>query len=322
MNGRRAKRWRRKNARRVEAAAKKSQSEGHSCIGADQVKFGHHVVALVDFVGQSSELEKWNYLPTHEGELQEFIRAAKASYGRIETWRSEFEKYFQMFVSGYEIPTGAIRGVPDGGLSLRDFHKIELKFMRFSDTIVVYSPLVNQNGYLNVTNICACITVTGTLLLASLAARQIPFRGAIEIGMAAELGGGDLYGPALARAHHCESKVADYPRVVVGPDLIQLLNDLRENQDQFGPERVNRGTADLCLQMLAQDDSGNWFVDYLNDAMVGPFTNPTQKENSYSLAYKFILDESDRFRAEGNECLLRRYGRLVDYFKSRGVIGA
>jgi hypothetical protein len=50
-----------------------------------------------------------------------------------------------------------------------------------------------------------------------------PIRGGIELGLAMDIDNDDIYGPALARAYTLESKVAQYPRIVIGEELILYL---------------------------------------------------------------------------------------------------
>lgn len=61
--------------------------------------FGQHVVALIDLLGQSSELAKWDFVPTSNSEMERWLTAVKSSMGRVIQWREEFEKqlarYFQ-----------------------------------------------------------------------------------------------------------------------------------------------------------------------------------------------------------------------------------
>ena len=46
-----------------------------------------------------------------------------------------------------------------------------------------------------------------------------PLRGGIDVGLGLEITADEVYGPALERAHYLESRLADYPCVLVGDEL-------------------------------------------------------------------------------------------------------
>jgi len=148
-------------------------------------------------------------------------------------------------------------------------------------------------------------------------ALKTPFRGAIEIGVAARFPQADLYGPALAKVHDLESKVAQYPRIIVGPTLIDYLNAQVRKPENDLPSRVNRGLAKLCLSLLSEDADGLWIIDYLGQA----FTDLGRQEGWQEIrkmAFSFVLGEFERFRREDPDKLGKRYERLVAYYCSRG----
>ena len=43
------------------------------------VVFGPHIVALIDFLGQSSELAKWDFYPDTDGKMAEWLLAVARS---------------------------------------------------------------------------------------------------------------------------------------------------------------------------------------------------------------------------------------------------
>jgi hypothetical protein len=55
-------------------------------------------------------------------------------------------------------------------------------------------------------------------------------RGGINTGIAGEFFTGEIYGPALADVYYLESRIADYPRIVVGDQLYLFLEDLVKSQ--------------------------------------------------------------------------------------------
>ena len=281
----------------------------------DQITFGHHVVALVDFVGQSSALAKWDFLPDSPAAMGKFVDAARDTYGRIMAWRDLFERTFALWLpeSG---PQEWATQTPDGGASLREFQETSIEFSHFSDTIVVHSPLENAHGHLSLHGTCAFIFTCGNLMLASLSQGSV-FRGAIEVGMAVRFPEADLYGPALAKAHYLKSKVADYPRIVIGPSLIEYLHAHASNAEKSGIACANRSMANLCLGLLARDTDDCWIVDYMSDEFARLDTNREGLEVLRTAALEFVEAELARFQAADDRVLIDRYKRLAAYFRTR-----
>ncbi|MGD0870142.1 MAG: hypothetical protein ABSB88_11365 [Bryobacteraceae bacterium] len=67
-----------------------------------------------------------------------------------------------------------------------------------------------------------------------------------------------LFGPAVVRAYELESKIAIYPRIVVGKEV---LDELKE---QTGARAGGRpGEGENALSLLREGDDGQFYIDYL-----------------------------------------------------------
>jgi hypothetical protein len=79
-----------------------------------------------------------------------------------------------------------------------------------------------------------------------------------------------IFGPALIRAYELERGVASYPRIILDSRVLDRLAD--------SPELCIPGVADqiksLCT-VLARDNDGTWFVDYLQATMHELASQPT-----------------------------------------------
>jgi len=282
--------------------------------------FGRHVIALIDFLGQASELEKWDSAPGTAAQMTAWRLAAQNSLGRVLMWREEFGKRFTQFRA--EIDRLAEQSSNGQPLEVRrkfdQYRKTPLDTAHFSDSLIFYSPLQNEHGYWQVTNVASMVATCGMLMLAALATK-VAFRGAIEVGMLGRFPTGDPYGPALSKAHHLEAKVADYPRIIVGPDLLSYLDATIRNPDTDGPAQVNRDVAAICREFIAQDTDGCWIVDYLSEKLAGSTAGSALRHQVLSEARAFVQAEIERFTKEGNDKLAKRYERLLAYFRSRGI---
>lgn len=93
---------------------------------------------------------------------------------------------------------------------------------------------------------------------ADLASVGILMRGGIAFGDVS-IGHNIVYGPAFIAAYDLESKFANYPRIVVSPDLISEIK-INENRN---PASVDISEElDITKRRLRRGDDGIWFIDY------------------------------------------------------------
>jgi hypothetical protein len=294
--------------------------------GSDRMAmFGPHVVTLIDFLGQSAALLDWDYTPTSVSPADTWVRAVRDTMGRVTMWRDEFEKRFRDFQAEMDALADqhSIGQPPTLREQFDEYRRTSLYTGHFSDTLIFYSPLQNEHGYWQMSNVCRMIVTSGALMLAALNAKTV-FRGAIEVGMLTRFPPdsagrpGDPYGPALAKAHQLESKVADYPRIVVGPGVLSYLDAVERTAAAEPAIRAIQALVPQCRTYLAQDRDGCWIVDYLNDAFANARGDPAGWRKLQADGLTFVEAELGRFRREHNQKLAHRYERLVAYFHSRG----
>jgi hypothetical protein len=297
------------------------------------VTFGHHVVALIDFLGQGNELANWDFYPASKEESKHFMSAVVRNWEHLSLWRETFKHCFLWAaMECHKLPL-LLELLPSAAQTeLRQARKFSYRIMHFSDTIIFYAPLQNEHGYWQTDIIWGLLFVCGSSLLEALSRRTV-FRGAIEVGMAAQFEGSDFYGPALAKAHYLESKVAEYPRILVGPTLLDYLHIKRYPQNDEGDAisddylsisaRMNRFIAERCMGILFEDADGQWIVDYLGDTFMSVLGDAAPQRELQQLALAFVTSQVDRFRRKEGELgteekLADRYERLRAYFCSRG----
>lgn len=278
--------------------------------------FGPHAVALIDFLGQSSELAKWDFVPSTIAETAVWVPAVRNTMGRVLQWRKQFETGFQAYSQSLRKYEEQFSQAESRG-QLDRFRQTVIAHQHFSDTLIFYSPLYNEHGYLQTSNVAAELFMCGALLLAALNAKTV-FRGAIGIGLLSRFPTGDPYGPALAKVHHLESKVADYPRVIVGPGLLAYLDATIKSSDKTGPAQANQAVAAECYRHIARDTDGCYIVDYLNDTFANTGGNAVDWRKMQADGFAFVQSELARFSSSGDSKLEKRYQRLQAYFVLRG----
>lgn len=281
------------------------------------VLIGVHVVTLIDFLGQKSKLSKWNSMPKTETEKKQFLAALHESVGTIVRARENFKKKFHCWQEARELTQNMTDTFPDGGQALREYLETSIAFDHFSDTIVVYSPIVNRHDQANANTILAHVVTAGALLLEAVSQGDV-FRGAIEIGMAAQHPKIGIYGPVLSAVHDLESCIAKYPRIIVGRGLCEYLSRHFENGEDSKQASLNREIAGRCLQLLGEDRDGNKVIDYMGDAFGELAPKKLAWRKLRADAHAFARRELERFTKNGDSKLKKRYEQLVEYNRSRG----
>ena len=144
-------------------------------------------------------------------------------------------------------------------------------------------------------------------------ARRHPVRGAIDIAWGVEFPHGGLYGPVVANAYELESKVARYPRIVVGQRVVDFLETYVSNSSDDPFMLANRMWAELCQGMLFKDVDGCWIVHYLGNAFQYSVTHTTHSY-LHDKARAFVADQLEEHRKLLNSRFATRYNQLLNDF--------
>lgn len=137
------------------------------------------------------------------------------------------------------------------------------------DSVVVHAPFETKLAQLNFM-LLQRLMVTTCLAFPAMLVDGIPLRGAIEVGYAAALDDGDLYGPVVAEAFGLE-RVAGWPRVAVGPRLLNLLDDVSARQSDGVPGELARSVAQACNRYIARGTEDCAFLDFANGDLIHEF---------------------------------------------------
>jgi len=286
--------------------------------------YGYYLVAFIDILGQKEAFQGINSVPAEgEGDLKEKLyKAHEQTVLFLEGFQEAFNDLFNIISKGTE----SKMKVPDTfKKQFNEMRKVTLKHKRFSDCIEAFVPLQTDKYHMNAVNgVHAVIMSCGAMLLLSLS-HEKAFRAGIEVGLGTELENGEVYGPALFKAYNLESKIAQYPRIVIGPELINYLINLSKKNPQMpnqDPKDIEQCkiTADKCLKMIMKDFDGHSIVDYLGDELKKYLTNPsvnytTTYEEKFERASKFVEEEYQKRKKMEDSKLALRYNLLFNYFK-------
>lgn len=287
----------------------------------DSISFGYYLVALVDVLNQKEDLRALSTFPQNPSKESRFIEAAKRTVGVIEKVRSAFGGFFDAYQDvvsmDYSLPdlSDEQRKVVDAINTRESPH-----FQMFSDTMIIYQGVLDRNKKPSPRPVYTFFGVCMSVMLASLASR-VAIRGGVDVGLGSECWEGEIYGPVLANAHHLESKVAQYPRIVLGAGLVSYLRSFLEPRKDNVLGDWNKTIAEICLEMIMVDPKGVPCLDYLGMGARRAFTTAADGiSKDIERALVFITSEHDRFQDAGNEKLALRYGELRAYWESRSKL--
>lgn len=152
--------------------------------------------------------------------------------------------------------------------------------------------------------------------LTSLAAKH-PLRGGLEVGWGTTLMPSEVYGAGLVRAYKLESEIAEYPRVVMGSEILEYLDVVQRQHPTtlFGRNAIQ--TVEHCKRFLVRDNDGQFMLDFLGDAFREVASRVPGIEETIGDAYAFVRGTYDQFEAEGPPKLAGRYQRLKEYMEGR-----
>ena len=135
--------------------------------------------------------------------------------------------------------------------------------------------------------------------------------------MATEFFKGEIYGSVLRCAYLLEQHVAQYPRVVVGPQAMSFLQEIASGVGNTGVDRLNKSVAKDCLSAIAIDEDGTPFVDFLGDHVHNLLRGEQMPVELVKQGYEFVKKEHERFKQSQNHKLALRYALLRRYYEAR-----
>ena len=284
---------------------------------ASKLDIGYYVVAFIDLLGQQEHLRALSDLPNKEdpAQMDAFRAALKQTYGVVTGMRQSFQSFFNSY-SHRQISQSDLNQLTlEQRKQYDELTNNPIQFQRFSDSMVIFLSLRTDRFKLPTGGIFGVLGAAATSFLCGLAAGH-PIRGGIELGVAMEMTKGEIYGAALARAYALESKVAVYPRIVLGKELIQYLQLTLKKKPLDIYASVGRQMAQCCLDMIAIDDDGHPFLDYLGSGFKQHIAAKLNVE-VITRAYQQVLKHSENYQREHNTSLAFRYTLLRNYFETR-----
>lgn len=276
-----------------------------------EVRFGDYLIGYFDVLGQSNRLLEFSKAPP---EREDAIQHLKQTVGVILGVRRCFEQYFEAEEElSASLPLDA-RGI---------LNHAGLVHWGFSDTYIVAVALRGDDQMSAVIySIYRTICAASLTWLVSLS-RGHPLRGGIEIGPAADIGPAEVYGPALVEAHRLESRIAEYPRIMVGPRCLRLLQDVAHRDvAHHGSLMGARTLSRSCLRLLCEIKNEHAMLDSLGADFLTIIQNKEQTRSTFQRAHEYVSARLRQAEVDEDAKLTSRYQTLQRYFRRSAAAAA
>jgi hypothetical protein len=279
----------------------------------DKLLFQHYLLVFVDILGQRRSLREIKDLPTNDTEKEGFIKKLQETIGKVDVLRGAFREFFETTES-HTPDTSLVP--PQHRAEFIASQKSEAYFYGFSDSIIIAVPLMNDNENCTAINgvYSAFMATCGISLIAL--STNVALRGGLDVGVATQIEGREIYGPALERAYFLESNLAEYPRLLIGKELFTYLNWVENQQCKTRLGEIARSMAKFCREMIVQDTDGRLMLDFMGERAREAADNSLTAEVVKS-ARDFVISRYKGHSEVENHKLSSRYFRLLRYINSR-----
>jgi len=205
----------------------------------------------------------------------------------LANWRRDsFKSYFD----------GAASHIPDINLVSPEHRnvfiesqKTDVGYYGLSDAIVIAVPLKGENENCTAINsVFSAFAATCGIALVSLSV-GIPARAGIDVGVATQIDR-EVYGPALERAVHLENRLAEYPRLIVGRELLSYLDWIESQKFQTRFGEIASIIGGMCRKFIVQDTDGRLMLDYLGKNVKEAFCDKIDRD-IVAKAWNFVNEQ-------------------------------
>lgn len=272
-------------------------------------------VGFFDLLGQREKLKDLVLRPGDRMD-SEYGRRYAQLVAPVEQHRNLFEKAIaaaRARWNGYQAPEQldeSLRG------DLARLMSQQLQMHAFSDSVVLWTPLSVGTVEPQVAGLMELVTCAATVSLSLLAAKTT-LRGGITVNVGSILPSGAFYGPVLGEAVHAESKVADWPRVILDEHACTFLSNARAMPLDNPLRLANRHVADECASLLFTCGDGLTCVDSFGPKFVGAPGDPLREAAPFKQGLDWLRAELIHFRESGNAKLEKKYRKLIEHIDAR-----
>ncbi len=266
---------------------------------------GNYVVAYINLIGKREQIAELKKLPKSKNEKIEYIKSIIWVRGVL----SGLDTFPDDFVNGEE---EIEEDNPEAEVirNIKNSISCPIRKQRLPDGLMLFVPLYDERKRVSaIEKIYNLLLLCASINLLSFVA-NCPIRGGIEIGIGCELYKNELYGPVIKDAYDLESKIAQYPRIVVGGKLEDYIN----RYGDYEISTIDNSYTQKCTELFRKDPDRHKILHYLGKC----FRRETEGkiENKYfKEAFTFVKIKHHKYTYDGDNELAERYHRLLKYFE-------
>lgn len=281
--------------------------------------YGFYLVVFLDLLGQREKIKALHgKLGTGQinSEKKEFIKILRDSAGTVMRFRNGLAQFFETYLDD-EISDGFPQEHLEKYNKLRK--RTEIKIRSFSDSTVIWIPvqMKDEFEFAHVLNsIHGVLNAIASMMLTNFS-QGFLFRGGLDLEGGLEIDEDEIYGPGLLEAYYLESKLAKYPRVLIGKGLMDFLEHVLSVK--FTDDNLRRYCNEmikLCRSLIVNDQDGLPMIHFLGPSMLNLFENPKERKNFYEETLvplgTFIQENEIIFKMDNS--LGPRYKNFLNYY--------
>jgi hypothetical protein len=277
--------------------------------------YGFYCVAFLDILGQRRKLLQLAPVPTKDDET---TRLLSETAGNVIRLRRRLAACFEAFGK----PTLYLSMLPPDARERILNARQSLRSRSIGDSIIMeISFLGDEDGCASMIGVYGCIASCCFLHLVGLSTK-CPIRGGIDMGLGiniSERGDPEVYGPVLGNAYNLESKLADYPRILVSNELIGYLEQTAGLPQTTPLGKLANYLAAECKQFITIDTDGKPMLDFLGQKMA-TLSTLEERQYQFSRINECIAEQKQMAQSENDSQLLIRYDRLAAYVEKRSAL--
>ena len=213
------------------------------------------VTAFVDLLGLSNALEALDRIVDEDLEEPSARPIVQTSIGRVLRFRALFDTAFNEMSSRKEKQP---KGLPEDLVGLwKQSLESDVRISHFSDCALINVIVQRRNLLATARGMIHLCSSLGYACLRMMAEGQL-VRGGIDTGVAiAPDGEQEVLGSGLVHSYGLECRVAEDPRICIGPRFLGLLSAMTPPSDAREPESlVLRRNLDVIRSFLIGDLDG------------------------------------------------------------------
>jgi hypothetical protein len=282
------------------------------------------MVAFLDLLGYRQVLADLDVFPMPEDAAgSNRIRAALGRAARLR--RRLHDSFSQFIIAERGADADYLDGIPPQlHAKAKSLRATQLVQSPGPDHYIIAASLAPTSTNFPTRAVYAAIGAIATGMLMHLAIGSddphdtLPLRGGIDIAAGAVLQPENfLYSPALTRAYDIESKVAKYPRTLIG-DRVQGFLRLVSNMPSIDVDSaLAREMAAKIQELFFVDRDGQVALDFYGPVARDLFGNTALARTLAERAWTYATSAERIYRAQGNPQVTEKYEWLVAYMAER-----